>query len=258
MTTPTSPTAGSNPAARSRGRTGTGGELYGLFLSILGTRGRIVGLGLLSLISVLVGVVFRAQLDPADQLESWTKFANTFGLSLVAPVVALMFASAALGGPAEDGTLVYLWLRPVSRLRLALAAYAASLTYVAPLVVIPLGVGALLSGAERGAVTGTVASATIAVMTYSGIFLWLGLRTRRSLAWGLAYILIWEGFVAMAGKSAARLAIRAYTRSLLADSSGVDLRLATITPAYAAIVPLVVAVVAVLLTARRLRTTEVT
>ena len=40
---------------------------------------------------------------------------DSYGLSLLIPVVALVFASAALGYLAEDGTLVYLWLRPLAR-----------------------------------------------------------------------------------------------------------------------------------------------
>ena len=251
----------SSRAGRSAGTTtaarGATGELYGLFLSSLGTRGRLIGLALLGLVSVLVGAVLGARVETRDQLEAWTQFANAFGLSLLAPVVSLLFASSALGGPAEDGSLVYLWLRPVPRLRLALAAYLASLTYAAPLVVLPLAAGALLSRAGTDALVGTVAGATVGVAAYCAIFCWLGLRTRRALAWGLAYILIWEGFVAMAGDNAARLAIRAHTRSLLAESTGVELRLADVSPGFAATVPLVVAAAAVWLTARRLRTTDV-
>ena len=57
--------------------------------------------------------------------------------------------------------------------------------------------------------------------------------------WGLLYILIWEGFVAQANASAARLAIRSYTRSLLAETADVYLRLADIAVAAAWLVPLV-------------------
>lgn len=254
MTTTSGP-AGPARAARAPARPGS--ELYGLFLTTLSSRARLVGLGLIGLVAVAVGAVFGGRVEAGDQLEAWAQFANAFGLSLLAPVVSLLFASSALGGPAEDGTLVYLWLRPVPRLRLALAAYAAALTFAAPLVVIPLVAGALLSGAGTAAVTGTAAAATAAVVAYCAIFCWLGLRTRRALAWGLAYVLIWEGFVAMAGDTASRLAVRAYTRSILAEVTDVDLRLGDVSPAFAAAVPFAVAVAAVLLTAGRLRRTDV-
>ena len=43
----------------------------------------------------------------------------------------------------------------------------------------------------------------------------LAMRVKRPLVWGLLYIFIWEGFVARAGPTAARLAVRAYGSSIL-------------------------------------------
>jgi ABC-2 type transport system permease protein len=116
---------------------------------------------------------------------------------------------------------------------------------------------AALSGAGHGLVGGTLLSATLAVVAYGGIFTWLGLRVRRALVWGLAYILLWEGFVASAGKSASRLAVRAYTRSVLARATGVELKLANVSAFFSVAVPIAIAVVWAGLTVRRLRRTEV-
>jgi ABC-2 type transport system permease protein len=100
-------------------------------------------------------------------------------------------------------------------------------------------------------------AAGVAVVAYGAIFVLLGLWIRRALLWGLAYILLWEGFVAIAGENAQRLAIRSYTRSLLSDITGVKLFLAGIGKAASIVVPLVVTLVAFALTAWRLRRTEV-
>jgi ABC-2 type transport system permease protein len=178
-------------------------------------------------------------------------------LSLLAPVVALLLASATLGGPAEDGTLVYLWLRPVPRWRVALAATTAALTVVAPLVIVPLTVGALVAGTAGDVVAATALAHGVAVVAYTGLFTWLGLRVRRALAWGLAYILIWEGFVAGAGAGASRLAVRAYTRSIMAELTDVRLRLSDTPLPAAVVVPVLVGVLAVWLTGRRLARTDV-
>jgi ABC-2 type transport system permease protein len=172
-------------------------------------------------------------------------------------VVALLVASAALGNPAEDGTLVYLWLRPVERWQHATAAYVASLTVALPAVVVPLALGAAVARAGSDAVWGTVASAVVAVVAYCGLFTWLGLRVRRALPWGLAYILIWEGFVAAAGAGASRVALRAYTRSILSEITGQELRLADVSMPFAVVVPLVVGLFMVWLTGRRLQRTDV-
>jgi ABC-2 type transport system permease protein len=75
---------------------------------------------------------------------------------------------------------------------------------------------------------------------------------RRALAWGLAYILIWEGFVANAGDNAARLAVRAYTRSVLSRITGEELRLADMPVAAAVVVPVALALLGFAYTCRRL------
>ena len=231
-------------------------DVYRLMLRLLVTRARLVLLGALGLVAILIGFAIGAA-DEFDRLENAVTLVNTYGLSLLTPVVALVFAAASLGDPVDDGTLVYLWLRPVPRRRIALSAVAATLTIAAPLTVVPLVAAAALASEDGGVVAGTLVSTLVAVVAYSGIFVWLGLRVRRSLMWGLAYILIWEGFVANAGDNAARLAVRAYSRSILSRLSDVDLRLAEISTGAAVVVPLLVAAAALILTTRRLSRQDV-
>ena len=59
------------------------------------------------------------------------------------------------------------------------------------------------------------------------------------------------------GIVSARLAVRAYTRSVLAHATGIQLKLATVSVAFAVAVPLAISVVAGVVTVRRLRRTEV-
>ena len=47
---------------------------------------------------------------------------NDYGLTVLVPVVALVFSSSTLGDLVDDKTLVYIWLRPVNRLTVAAAA----------------------------------------------------------------------------------------------------------------------------------------
>ena len=69
-------------------------------------------------------------------------------------------------------------------------------------------------------VVGTLAGVTVAMVGYIGLFVALGLRVKRALIWGLLYIFIWEGFVATANTTAARLAVRSYGRSTLSAITG--------------------------------------
>lgn len=193
--------------------------------------------------------------DPGDPAQAGADFVNGLGLSLLVPITALVFGSAAFGDIIEDQAMVYLWLRPIRARLPVLAAWLASITVVLPLVLVPL-VGAAMV-IDPGVALGAAASITLGVLVYTAIFTALGLRIQRALVWGLAYILIWEGFVAQAGKSASRVAMRAYTRSVLAEVSDTRLDLGTITQPWAVVVPLAVGAIALAYAIRRFRTQSV-
>jgi ABC-2 type transport system permease protein len=224
--------------------------IYRLVLRSQVTRARLLALLALGVVGIVVGAALGASNRPdlvpddgrlvAGHLLSGARFVNTFGLSLLVPVTALVFAAASLGDPDEEGTLVYLWLRPVRRSRIVLAAAAASFTVSWPIVVVPLALAAAATRGGGALVLGTVASATVALVAYTGLFCALGLVARRALVWGLLYIFIWEGFVATAADSAARLAVRTYARSVLTGIADVSLRGTVIDSPVRWIVPLVV------------------
>jgi ABC-2 type transport system permease protein len=224
--------------------------IYRLVLRSQVTRARLLALLALGVVGIVVGAALGASNRPdlvpddgrlvAGHLLTGARFVNTFGLSLLVPVTALVFAAASLGDPDEEGTLVYLWLRPVRRSRIVLAAAAASFTVSWPIVVVPLALAAAATRGGGALVLGTVASATVALVAYTGLFCALGLVARRALVWGLLYIFIWEGFVATAADSAARLAVRTYARSVLTGIADVSLRGTVIDSPVRWVVPLVV------------------
>lgn len=230
--------------------------LFRMFLASQVTRARLLGLGALGLVSVLLGVALGAS-DVADRAGQAVELVAAFGLSLFVPVTSLVFASAVLGEPHEDATLVYLWLRPVARWRVVAAAAAAALAVSFPVVVVPLALTAAAAGAGADLVVATVASCAVATVAYTGVFVWLGLRVRRALVWGLAYILVWEGFVARAGGTASLLAIRSHSRTLLARLAGGAEELVEVSAATAVVLPLGAAAAALALTVWRLTRQDV-
>jgi ABC-2 type transport system permease protein len=230
--------------------------LYRLFLGNLATRGRLIGLTALGVIAIIVGFAMGAS-DIADPVDDGTLMIAGLGLALIAPVVTLVLTSATLGDPNEDGTPVYLWLRPTPRWQLALSALAAGLTVSLPMCVIPLAIAAGLTGAGSELVMATIVSCSVAVVGYGGLFTWLGLRMKRAMAWGLAYILVWEGFIARAGDGTEALSIRSHTVSVLSRLADGPERLWESTLANGILVPVVAAVVAAYFTGRRLQHQDV-
>ena len=216
------------------------------------TRARIVGLAALGLLAVVVGFAIGAA-GPAAPTEAGTDLVNAYGLSIVAPVVTLVVASATLGDCIEDNTLVYVWLRPISRALIAASAGTASFLTAAPTVVVPLAAAAALTGGGGDLVLATVAAGTLAVLGYLGLFVLLGLVSKRPLVWGVLYILIWEGFIARAGTASSQFSIQYYARSALAELSGVGLSLGDAPLAAAILAPLGALVLGLGLATVRLR-----
>lgn len=232
--------------------------LFRLFLSTVATRGRLIVLGLLAAIGPAIGIAInRGTSTSRERTEAWAVVASNYGMTLLAGVGSLMVAAAVLGTLAEDSTLVYVWLRPIARWKLAVVAWLAAVAIVLPLATTSLLFGGALAGATANATMGGVAGVVLAVSAYGAMFTWLGLRTKRPLSWGLGYVLVWEGFVARAGSGAARLAVASYTRSILARAADVELRLADRAQWTSVVIPLVVTALGLALATRRLARADV-
>jgi ABC-2 type transport system permease protein len=228
---------------------------YRIVLGQLVSPGRIVALLLLSTTAVIAGFAVGAS-DSASTTDAASMIAN-LGFAVIIPVVCLVFAGGALGDPREDKTLVYLWLRPMDRWPVVLGAALAALTIAAP-ITLPAVIGAAaLTGVGDGLVGATVLAAVVGLVAYTSIFTLMGVWLRRHIVWGLAYILIWEGFIALGGRGVAQFAIRKYTRSILADGTGADLRTADFSTLTGIVVPLVASVVVLAIASVRLARQDV-
>ncbi|WP_040494926.1 ABC transporter permease subunit [Ilumatobacter nonamiensis] len=223
---------------------------YRLVLGQMRSPGRIVALFLLSLTATVAGFALGVS-DEATVDRAASVVAN-LGFAVVVPVVCLVFAGGSIGDLREDKTLVYLWLRPMSRWPLVVGAALASLTLAAPIVLATVVTGAALTGVGNGLVGATLLATLVGLVVYTAIFTMLGVWLQRHIVWGLAYILIWEGFVALGGAGTAQFAMRTYTRSIIVDRTGADLGGADFSTIAAVIVPLAVSVVAVVLASWRL------
>jgi ABC-2 type transport system permease protein len=227
---------------------------YRVVLRQLTSRSRLIGLTLLALIAPVAGFALGsadASLDDAVQLVA------SVGLGLVLPIVSLVFAGAAIGDLRDDKTLVYLWLRPMDRWPIVVGAALAATTLIAPITLIPIVAAAILTGAGNGIVAATLLASVVGMVAYVGVFTLMGVWLKRFIVWGLAYVLIWEGFIAQAGGGVARVAMRQYTRSILVEQTGVDLRFAGFSLVMSIIVPLTVAAAALALASWRLSNQDI-
>jgi ABC-2 type transport system permease protein len=181
---------------------------------LLGRR-RTILLLLLSAIPVLLAVVFWAARD-----EDVSGFASgvldAVGVTLLLPIVAVLFGTAAFGAVIEDGTVVYLLGKPISRWAIVLAKLIGAAGVTA---ILTIG-SALIAGAivlaplgEDGASATRAFLVAMAVgsICYVSLFLVLSLFTRRALLIGLVYVLVWEGALSSLLPGIANLSIRQYS-----------------------------------------------
>ena len=230
---------------------------YRVVLRQLVTRGRLAALLLVGAVVAIVAAAVGASDSIDDPLEAAVRVIADLGFTALVPIVALVFATASLGDMRDDGTLVYLWLRPMDRWPVVVGAWAASVTVSLPLTIVPLGVASALVDGGGELITATVLACAVGVIAYAAVFVLLGLLVRNAIVWGLAYVLIWEGIVAAYGNIPARLSVRGYTRSIITSRTGVDLDLGDLSLTPSVIVPLLAAVAALAFAARRLKRMDI-
>ena len=181
---------------------------------LLGRR-RTLLLVLLAALPVLLAVAFRLA-DQTDVERFTRRIFDTISMTILLPLVAILFGSGAFGSEIDDGTIVYLLAKPVPRWILV-AAKALSAMAVAILLT---GVSTALAGfidllpAGNDGVLATEAQLLAMVVgsaCYVSLFLALSLFTRRALVIGIGYMLVWEGALSFMLPGIANLSIRQYS-----------------------------------------------
>jgi ABC-2 type transport system permease protein len=141
------------------------------------------------------------------------------------PLAALVFGTTAFGGELDDGTLLYLLVKPVARWRVVLSKYVVAVLSTCLLMLpavflpwfvvrapdVPIGVpAAFLWGIGLGAVL------------YGALFTMLGLVARHSLVLGLMYVVGFEGVLSRSIAGIKSLSIREFANAValrMADPS---------------------------------------
>ncbi len=227
--------------------------LYRLLLRQQVTVGRLALVGGFGILVLAIALGINRQVSDQQQaIADGVSLVTALGIGLMVPIVSLVLSSSTLGELIEDETIVYLWHRPLARWKLAVAAWLASASVAIPLTTLPLALAGFIASRDASTAAAIALATGLASLAYGALFVLLGLLFRRALIWGLIYLFIWELFVANVGGGSAQLSIRTYPLSVLARLTNVDIRLADHSLPTGVIVPIVVALIAVGLTAWRL------
>lgn len=225
------------------------------FRQLLGRR-RTLLLALLAALPVLLAVLFRAagQIDVA----AFTRqvFA-TVSMTIVLPLTAVLFGTGAFGAEIDEGTILYLLAKPVSRWAIvgakALAAVILTIALTVASVFLAGVVELLPAGSDGVAATeAQVLAMVVGSVCYVSLFLALSLFTRRALVIGIGYMLVWEGALSTLLPGIANLSVRQYALGAADSVYQLTEEAARLSPITALTLSAVLTVVALALAIRRL------
>lgn len=176
------------------------------------------------------------------------------GLGIALPLVALLATSSVLGPEIDDGSIVYLLAKPVSRRVVAMSKYVVALGATVVFGALPLLALGFITAPDRGAETfAWLVGGLLAAAAYSGLFLALSAITRHAVVAGLLFVFFWEGLLGNLLVGIRWVSVGAWSRQVAATlEDTIDLPIGVGT-AYALIAGLLVAAGGVWFTGQRLR-----
>jgi len=119
------------------------------------------------------------------------------GLLVVLPLLALVAATAVMGPEVDDGSLVYLLAKPVSRHSVAFSKYVVALATVLLLGPVSMLVaGIAIHPDETGLILAISAGASLSAIAYTSLFLAMSTVWKHAVVVGLLFVLLWEGTLA--------------------------------------------------------------
>lgn len=219
----------------------------------------VVALAALPAVTALVTRIYAGDDAPIAVV---TDILTSLSVTVVIPVIALVLASSGFGSEIDDGTVVYLLTKPVSRpviVATKLAVTALTCVVTAVLSTLLTGLIGLHEFDSTRVVLGFAIASALGAILYTAIFLALGLITRRGMLIGLIYLVVWEGAASQLFPGMRSLSVRQYMLSVADAISTANPAqpLSTVPHATAYEMSAVVAVAAVALSVYRLRIFEV-
>ncbi len=209
--------------------------------SLLGRR-RAVLLMLLPGILLALACVFRwfGGLDA----ENGAFLLGTFGVVFLIPLLGLIAGTGAIGPEIDDGSIIYVLAKPLSRYSIVLTKLVVAISVMTAFGALPILIaGFILAGNESNVAVGYAAGSLIAGFAYSAVFLLLAVVTRNAVVVGLLYALVWESGVGSLVPGAQTLSVQQWGMSItekIVGSSATELRATSPVALTTAIILLVV------------------
>lgn len=177
----------------------------------------MLGLALLAIVPGLILLV----VGLAGDVDGQEVFAISAGVGATTfPIAALILAAATLRDERDQGTLPFIYLKPIPRWLLAttsLTAAAAATALIAIGASAAVILAAWATGLNIAQAVATLPLFVTAAIGYSAAFVPLGYLVPRVILVGLAYVVIWEQIAARLITGVANTSIWRFALSIYAD-----------------------------------------
>lgn len=179
---------------------------------LLGRRRAYLLMGLPAVLLVLA-VLVRLLAGQNDDIT--VGMLGGFALATLVPLLGLIAGTGAIGPEIDDGSIVYLLSKPLSRHTIVNTKAAVAVGVVTVFGALPvLAAGLVLSGTSDRLAVGYGLGALVAGLAYAALFLLLAVLTRHAVVVGLLYALIWEGLVGGYVPGAQALSVQQWSLAL--------------------------------------------
>jgi ABC-2 type transport system permease protein len=179
-------------------------------------------LALCTLARVLAGLDAEIERELAGPLAP--DLLTAFGIAILMPLLGLIAGTGSIGPEIDEGSIVYLLAKPLSRYSIVVTKFTVAAAVVVLFGVVPIAVaGVVLTGAVGPVTVSFTLGALAAGVAYSAVFLLLAVVSRNAVVIGLVYALIWESLVGGLVPGAQALSIQqwslAVVQRVLGDSA---------------------------------------
>jgi ABC-2 type transport system permease protein len=179
-------------------------------------------LALCTLARVLAGLDAEIERELAGPLAP--DLLTAFGIAILMPLLGLIAGTGSIGPEIDEGSIVYLLAKPLSRYSIVVTKFTVAAAVVVLFGVVPIAVaGVVLTGAVGSVTVSFTLGALAAGVAYSAVFLLLAVVSRNAVVIGLVYALIWESLVGGLVPGAQALSIQqwslAVVQRVLGDSA---------------------------------------
>lgn len=180
-------------------------------------RARAVLLFVIPLLLVALAALIQvANSGAADPAREPLVLIRTFGIGIVVPVVALIATTTLINSEFDDGSIIYLLTKPVSRFSIIATKAFVVLGTTLVFAALPMMVAAVVMvGTQDDLWLGALLGGVVSSVAYTGIFIALATLLTRSLVGCLVYWLVWEASLTSLISPTAWLSARAWGSSVL-------------------------------------------